>query len=53
VTWRDEEEIYVCPCHDGLFDISGEVVGGPPPRPLDQYENKVEDGVLFIRLEEA
>jgi len=53
VTWHEDEEIYICPCHDGEFDIFGDVVAGPPPRPLDKYENKVEEGVLFIRLEQA
>lgn len=53
VTWNEEEEVYICPCHDGFFDEHGKVVAGPPPRPLDRYENKVEDGILSIRLEEA
>lgn len=53
VTWHEDEELYVCPCHDGLFNINGEAVSGPPPRPLLQYENKVEEDILYIRLEEA
>ena len=53
VTWQEDELVYLCPCHDGLFDLDGKVTKGPPPRPLDQYENKVEDGNLFILLEQA
>jgi len=53
VTWHEDDQIYVCPCHDGYFDIEGEIVSGPPPKPLYQYENKIEDGNLFIRLEQA
>jgi Rieske Fe-S protein len=30
VQWKDETRRYVCPCHNGVFDESGEVVGGPP-----------------------
>ena len=48
VNWKEELSEYVCPCHDGHFDIDGQVVSGPPPRPLDEYENKLEDGVLYI-----
>ena len=51
VTWLEEEQVYLCPCHDGEFDIDGTVVSGPPPRPLDRFETKVEDETLFIRLE--
>lgn len=36
-----------CPCHNGVFDLEGRVLGGPPPRPLDRYEYKVENGVLY------
>ena len=35
VLWRDEDNHLECPCHDGVFDpATGEVVAGPPPRPL-------------------
>jgi Rieske Fe-S protein len=26
-----------CACHNGLYDLSGNVVSGPPPRPLEQF----------------
>jgi Rieske Fe-S protein len=53
VTWEDDQGEYVCPCHDAQFDIVGEVLGGPPPRPLDPYETKVEEGNLMIHFVEA
>ena len=53
VTWIDERQIYFSPCHDGRFDQQGLVVGGPPPRPLDKYINKVEDGILSIQVLES
>jgi Rieske Fe-S protein len=40
--------VFVCPCHQGKFDLkTGAVLGGPPPRPLDQLQVKVEDGILY------
>jgi Rieske Fe-S protein len=48
VVWEQDPQRYVSPCHNGLFDPAGLVIGGPPPRPLDRYETKVEDGVLFV-----
>jgi len=53
VTWQDVEADYLCPCHDGIFDIQGTVVSGPPPKPLYRYETKIEDGTLFIHLQEG
>lgn len=53
VNWKEESNDFVCPCHDGHFSINGEVISGPPPRPLDRYETKIEDGNLFIHLVEG
>lgn len=51
VTWKQDMNGFFCPCHDGLFDIDGEVVAGPPPRPLDEFESKIENGQIMILLE--
>jgi menaquinol-cytochrome c reductase iron-sulfur subunit len=48
VRWIPEDEKFYCPCHNGVFAKDGSVESGPPPRPLDQFESKVEDGVLYI-----
>lgn len=49
VSWHANLQHYVSPCHDGHFDIVGEVVSGPPPRPLDEFATKIENGNLFIQ----
>lgn len=46
VSWHPDIQNYVSPCHNGHFDIYGYVVSGPPPRPLDEFQTKVEDGKL-------
>ncbi len=58
VTWNADKEEYICPCHAGLFDIEGNVTGGPPPRPLKLYSVsdgslKVEQGTLSIHFTEG
>jgi Rieske Fe-S protein len=53
VNWVADKQEYDCPCHDAQFGINGEVLGGPPPRPLDPYETKIEEGTLFVHLVEA
>jgi cytochrome b6-f complex iron-sulfur subunit len=42
VQWKKDEGIFLCPCHGGKFDPNGNVISGPPPKPLSQYEVKVE-----------
>lgn len=50
VSWHDDQKHYVSPCHNGHFDVLGNVVSGPPPRPLDEFITKIEDGNLFVQL---
>ena len=50
VTWHTDQEHYISPCHDGHFDILGNVISGPPPRPLDEFVTKIEGGELFVQL---
>ncbi len=51
VRWLSEQDQFFCPCHSGIFDKSGVVVSGPPPRPLDRYQTKTEQDQLFILVE--
>lgn len=50
VRWITDQGQYFCPCHNAAFDKAGLVVSGPPPKPLDRYETKVEDDQLYILL---
>jgi Rieske Fe-S protein len=36
----DTSQIW-CACHNGLYDLSGQVVSGPPPRPLEVFSVKL------------
>ena len=49
VRWVDEQDGFFCPCHNAIFGPDGAVLQGPPPRPLDRFDTKVEDGQIFIR----
>ena len=53
VNWESDKQQYVCPCHDAHFNIDGKVVAGPPPRPLDVYQTKVDNGILSIHFVEG
>ena len=51
VRWSDEEQRYLCPCHDGAFDAEGKVVAGPPPRPLPTYPIRVTETEVWLEPE--
>ena len=39
-----------CPCHEGSFDLSGNVLTGPPPRPLRTYRVETRLGQIYLHL---
>ena len=49
--WRTEQNEFLCPCHGGRFAADGKLLGGPPPRGMDQLESKVEEGVLKVHYQ--
>ncbi len=49
IRWIPDQDSFFCPCHNGVFAKDGAVVAGPPPRPLDRFESKVENGILYIK----
>lgn len=49
VRWIQDEGKFFCPCHVGIYAKDGSVISGPPPRPLDRFATKIEDGELYIQ----
>ena len=52
VRWEEQKSRFFCPCHAGFFSKSGEVIGGPPSKPLDEYEVMIENNLIFIKIED-
>jgi menaquinol-cytochrome c reductase iron-sulfur subunit len=48
VHWDSTINQFLCPCHGGLYDITGKNVGGPPPKPLPEYVHHTDGSTLFI-----
>jgi menaquinol-cytochrome c reductase iron-sulfur subunit len=49
VRWFEESELFMCPCHGGVFYSDGSRASGPPPRGLFEYQYKVENGLIQIK----
>jgi len=52
VRWDREKTRFLCPCHGGEYDVRGHVVAGPPPRPLETIESRVDatDDSVLVRV---
>jgi cytochrome b6-f complex iron-sulfur subunit len=48
VQWEAARERYHCPCHDGVFDGEGRLLGGPPTRPLRALPVEVSGRDILI-----
>ncbi len=49
----DLHEIW-CPCHNGIYDLNGRNVSGPPPRPLEAFDVHVRgDEIVVSRKQDA
>jgi cytochrome b6-f complex iron-sulfur subunit len=49
VKWKKGRRQFFCPCHGARFDIDGEVMGGPAPRPLAKLEVTEIPGTVVVR----
>lgn len=48
VQYKNDTKQIWCACHNGIYDLSGRNVSGPPPRPLDVYDVKIIKEEIII-----
>lgn len=53
VQYRDDIKEIWCACHNGHFDLNGNVISGPPPKPLEQYRVAIKGEEIFVSSEEV
>jgi cytochrome b6-f complex iron-sulfur subunit len=50
VQYRSDLHEVWCACHNGLYDLNGRNISGPPPRPLEAYDVHINgDDVVVSR----
>jgi len=48
VQYRSDLHEVWCACHNGLYDLTGRNVSGPPPRPLEAYQVHVRGDEVVV-----
>jgi cytochrome b6-f complex iron-sulfur subunit len=49
VKWDEAAKRYKCPCHRGEYDADGNVILGPPPRPLAMLPVEIAGDTVIVR----
>jgi Rieske Fe-S protein len=50
VRYVQAAERFICPCHGGVYDFRGMVVGGPPVRPLDRFYTRLNHATGLVEI---
>ena len=48
VQYKPETKNIWCACHNGQYNLSGKNIGGPPPRPLEEYKVNVRGDEIVV-----
>lgn len=48
VRWLSTADLFMCPCHGGVFYANGDVASGPPPKPLNRYPVRINNNEVQI-----
>ncbi len=49
VRWLADADLFMCPCHGGVYYKDGTVAAGPPPKPLTRYPIRINNGKVEIQ----
>jgi menaquinol-cytochrome c reductase iron-sulfur subunit len=49
VNWLQDAQLFLCPCHGGVYYADGTVAGGPPPKPLWRLQTRLNNGQVEVR----
>ena len=52
VPWREDEQLFHCPCHGSMYERTGQNIAGPAPRPLDYMTIEIVNGRIVVNTGE-
>lgn len=48
VQYKSDSKQILCACHNGLYDLNGRNISGPPPKPLEEFSVRVVKDEIII-----
>ncbi|MDE2320639.1 MAG: Rieske 2Fe-2S domain-containing protein [candidate division NC10 bacterium] len=48
VQYREDRQDIWCACHNGVYDLNGKNISGPPPRPLEPLKLNVRGDQIIV-----
>lgn len=48
VQYRTDSRIIWCACHNGQYNLNGQNIGGPPPRPLEEFTVNIRGDEIVV-----
>ena len=49
VRWEKDAQLFMCPCHGGVYYKDGSVAAGPPPKSLVQYPVRISRNQVQVQ----
>jgi menaquinol-cytochrome c reductase iron-sulfur subunit len=49
VRWEPDAELFLCPCHGGVYNKDGSYAAGPPPHGLNRYPVRIRNKKVEIQ----
>lgn len=49
VQYRKDDQQVWCACHNGMYDLNGRNISGPPPRPLEKFQVHIQGEEIHVQ----
>jgi len=49
VQYRKDDQQVWCACHNGMYDLNGRNISGPPPRPLEKFQVHIQGEDIHVQ----
>ena len=49
VQYRPDLHNVWCACHNGMYDVDGRNLSGPPPRPLESFDVFIKGDEIYVQ----